>query len=100
MLGVTLFGVLLTPVFFYVIQGLGETRLFASAVTQWSLSCGMGMAAGAATGFLIGELGVFPVLWATLLGGAVGLLAVLFVLGMHHKRKRSKSVLEKAGERL
>jgi len=26
MLGVTLFGVFLTPVFFYVIQGLGETR--------------------------------------------------------------------------
>ena len=31
MLGVTLFGIFLTPVFFYVIQGLGETRLFASA---------------------------------------------------------------------
>ena len=30
MLGVTLFGIFLTPVFFYVIQGLGETRLFAS----------------------------------------------------------------------
>ena len=29
MLGVTLFGIFLTPVFFYVIQGLGETRLFA-----------------------------------------------------------------------
>ena len=26
MLGVTLFGIFLTPVFFYVIQGLGETR--------------------------------------------------------------------------
>jgi multidrug efflux pump len=30
MLGVTLFGIFLTPVFFYVIQGLGETRLFTS----------------------------------------------------------------------
>jgi multidrug efflux pump len=28
MLGVTLFGIFLTPVFFYVIQGLGESRLF------------------------------------------------------------------------
>ena len=31
MLGVTLFGIFLTPVFFYVIQGLSETRLFSSA---------------------------------------------------------------------
>ena len=30
MLGVTLFGIFLTPVFFYVIQGFGETRLFAA----------------------------------------------------------------------
>ncbi len=30
MLGVTLFGIFLTPVFFYVIDGLGESRLFAS----------------------------------------------------------------------
>ena len=34
MLGVTLFGIFLTPVFFYVIQGLGETRLFASGVAR------------------------------------------------------------------
>ena len=30
MLGVTLFGIFLTPVFFYVIQGLGETRLLTA----------------------------------------------------------------------
>jgi multidrug efflux pump len=30
MLGVTLFGIVLTPVFFYTIDSLGETRLFAS----------------------------------------------------------------------
>jgi multidrug efflux pump len=30
MIGVTLFGIVLTPVFFYVIEGLGKTRLFAS----------------------------------------------------------------------
>jgi multidrug efflux pump len=34
MLGVTLFGIFLTPVFFYVIQGLGETRLFSSSIVQ------------------------------------------------------------------
>ena len=31
MLGVTLFGIFLTPVFFYVIDWLGETRVFALA---------------------------------------------------------------------
>ena len=35
MLGVTLFGIFLTPVFFYVIQGLGETRLFSAATARW-----------------------------------------------------------------
>ncbi len=35
MVGVTLFGIFLTPVFFYVIQGLSETRLFASLATRW-----------------------------------------------------------------
>jgi multidrug efflux pump len=29
MIGVTLFGIFLTPVFYYVIQGLGETRFFS-----------------------------------------------------------------------
>jgi len=34
MLGVTLFGIFLTPVFFYVIDRLGGTRLFASPLMQ------------------------------------------------------------------
>jgi multidrug efflux pump len=34
MLGVTLFGIFLTPVFFYVIQGLGETRLFSNPLVR------------------------------------------------------------------
>jgi multidrug efflux pump len=35
MLGVTLFGIFLTPVFFNVIDWLGETRFFASAPTRF-----------------------------------------------------------------
>jgi multidrug efflux pump len=34
MLGVTLFGIFLTPVFFYVIDGLSESRLFASRLVR------------------------------------------------------------------
>src|SRR4029077_11749484 len=38
MLGVTLFGIFLTPVFFYVIQGFGETSLFAGARIRLAVS--------------------------------------------------------------
>jgi multidrug efflux pump len=34
MLGVTLFGIFLTPVFFYVIEGIAEAPLFAAATTR------------------------------------------------------------------
>ena len=46
MLGVTLFGIFLTPVFFYVIQGLGETRLFSSPTTRWVGSAVLGGLSG------------------------------------------------------
>ncbi len=36
MLGVTLFGIFLTPIFFYTIDSLGETRLFASRAMRWT----------------------------------------------------------------
>jgi multidrug efflux pump subunit AcrB len=35
MLGVTLFGIFLTPVFFFVIDWLSETRVFRSRAMQW-----------------------------------------------------------------
>jgi multidrug efflux pump len=34
MLGVTLFGIFLTPVFFFVLDGLAQSRLFASRFMQ------------------------------------------------------------------
>src|SRR5262249_25062309 len=81
MLGVTLFGILLTPVFFYVIQGLGETKLFASAATQWVGSSLLGGFLGGVIGFLLGKLNVVPIFWATVVGGCCGVLVVLFALG-------------------
>jgi multidrug efflux pump len=35
MLGVTLFGIVLTPVFFYTIDWLGDSRLFRSRAARW-----------------------------------------------------------------
>ena len=68
MLGVTLFGIFLTPVFFYVIQGIGETRLFAGATTQWIVSCALGLLVGLAGGFLLWKLDVFG-FWGAMICG-------------------------------
>jgi multidrug efflux pump len=43
MIGVTLFGIFLTPVFFYVIDWLGATHLFASAFMQRTGGLAMGV---------------------------------------------------------
>src|SRR5437867_13409043 len=71
MLGVTAFVIFLTPVFFYVIQGVGETRLFSGTAVQWIGSCVLGGLLGAAIGYLLARLGVFPVIprvWMVTLG--------------------------------
>ena len=65
MLGVTLFGIFLTPVFFYVDPGarrdaavLGRPRRDGSARPCW------GACSGAAIGYLLGRLGVVRPAWA------------------------------------
>jgi multidrug efflux pump len=85
MIGVTVFGVLLTPVFFYVIQGFGETRLFASAETRLVLSCVLGGSLGVIAGYLLARLGVVPMVPALVIGGCAGVLGVLAVLGAHRR---------------
>jgi multidrug efflux pump len=85
MLGVTLFGIFLTPVFFYVIQGVGETRLFAGATVQWIVSSVFGLLVGLAGGFLLWKLRVVGFGWALGIGAAAGVLAVLAALGVHRK---------------
>jgi multidrug efflux pump len=87
MLGVTLFGIFLTPVFFYVIQGVGETRLFAGAAIQWVSSALFGGLLGGSSGYLLARLGAFPPIWAPTIGAALGILAVLAVQGMHQRLK-------------
>jgi len=81
MLGVTMFGIFFTPVFFYVIQGVGETSLFAGAAMQWAVSGLLGFGLGAGTGYLLALLGWFPVHWAVIVGGVAGVLMVAAVRG-------------------
>jgi multidrug efflux pump len=85
MLGVTLFGIFLTPVFFYVIQGFGETRLFVLPQTRLAVSCALGVLLGLAGGYLLSRLGFVPLRWAVPVGGCAGVLGVLAVLGIHRR---------------
>jgi hydrophobe/amphiphile efflux-1 (HAE1) family protein len=53
MLGVTLFGVFLTPVFFYVLEALGQTQVLRSSRVQWIGSLLLGALIGLALGSLL-----------------------------------------------
>jgi multidrug efflux pump len=82
MVGVTFFGIFLTPVFFYVLRGAGELRMFAGpmAFRIWSYVGGISL--GATAGFLLSRLGVVDPLWAPIVGGAAGASTVAAALGI------------------
>jgi multidrug efflux pump len=83
MLGVTIFGVFLTPVFFFVILGAGEQRLITSTRAKWFLSALVGALLGMLSGFLLWRLGVTQLWLSLIVGAGAGALAVLCVLGVH-----------------
>jgi len=82
---VTIFGIFLTPVFFYVIQGLGESRLFASAATRWFTSCLAAGLTGGIGGYLFGVLHVVRLPWGPIVGATGG---VFIMLGLLEFRRR------------
>jgi multidrug efflux pump len=89
MLGVTVFGIFLTPVFFYVILELGATRLFLAVAATGRLgSTVLGGALGLAGGYLFAKLGIVALPWALLGGACAGILAVLAALGIQRTRRR------------
>ena len=61
--GVTLFGVFLTPVFFFVIQGFGESRWFSGLRVRKTASWMLGGVLGLAVGYLLGDFGLVPLFW-------------------------------------
>jgi multidrug efflux pump len=83
MLGVTLLGVMLTPVFFYVIEGLSESRLMSSPIARTIGSTATGGLVGLVVGFLLAQLGVGRLPWAPLVGAAAGAVIVLGLLQLH-----------------
>ena len=85
MIGVTMFGVFLTPVFFYVIQGFGESRWFSDVRVRKVASWLLGGLLGLAVGFFLAKLGLVPLPWGPIVGAAAGVLLVLAVLDAHRR---------------
>jgi multidrug efflux pump len=82
MLGVTLFGIFLTPVFFYVLQGMSEWRFFTSAVARRVGSPLMGALTGFAVGFLLARLTRQPAAREALFAATAAAFGVLLVIAI------------------
>jgi hydrophobe/amphiphile efflux-1 (HAE1) family protein len=91
MLGVTLFGVLLTPVFFYVIEWLGETSLLQNVAVQRVGSTLIGGLAGLAAGFLVSKTGFPPLHWALAIGFLLGIVAAALVQSNLRSKRNQRS---------
>jgi multidrug efflux pump len=89
MLGVTIFGIFLTPVFFYVIEGLGESEFFARPAVRRAGSVVACAALGATVGLLLGALDVVQSFWAALAGAASGALLMVGLLQVTRLRDRA-----------
>jgi len=101
MLGVTMFGIFLTPVFFFIIQGLGATRLFSSVITQSVMSYTLGAILGGLIGFSLDQLGsldrflsgwgdrigISSRFWAPVIGACAGVLLIVAVRGIRRRLK-------------
>jgi multidrug efflux pump len=85
MVGVTLFGIFLTPVFFYVILGLSEAWQLVTTAARWVGSTAVGGLSGVGLGWLLARADIVEphrALWGC---GAAGVLATMAVLGLHQR---------------
>jgi multidrug efflux pump len=88
MLGVTIFGIFVTPVFFYVIEGLGESEFFTRPSVRRAGSVMACAALGATVGLLLGALDVVQSFWAASAGAAAGALLMVGLLQVTRLRDR------------
>jgi multidrug efflux pump subunit AcrB len=80
MLGVTLFGIFLTPVFFYVIEWLGESRLLSGGAMHRVGSVLWGSTAGLLVALLVWNMGLMRLSGAMVVGAALAVAVALLVL--------------------
>ncbi|HEX4414506.1 MAG TPA: efflux RND transporter permease subunit [Lacipirellulaceae bacterium] len=91
MLGVTILGIFLTPVFFYVIEGLGESEFFGRPVVRRVGSVIAVALLGATVGLLLGALEVVQPGWAALVGAVGGASIMMGLLQVHRMRETNGS---------
>jgi multidrug efflux pump len=91
MLGVTILGIFLTPVFFYVIEGLGESEFFGRRAVRQVGSVIAVAALGATVGVLLGALGVVQPGWAGAAGAIAGGSIMMGLLQLHRLRETNGS---------
>ena len=89
MLGVTAFGIFLTPVFFHVIEGLSETPLFTAANMRWYGSLAAGLVGGLLIGVLAAGAKIGSPLATLSIGMIVGVLTAFVVLRIKRRPQAS-----------
>jgi len=90
MLGVTAFGIFLTPVFFHVIEGLSETPLFTAANMRWYGSLAAGLVGGLLIGVLAAGAKIGSPLATLSIGMIVGVLTAFVVLRIKRRPQASQ----------
>jgi multidrug efflux pump len=88
MLGVTVFGVFLTPVFFDLIQRGVDARFFSAALGRWSGAGLVGALLGTTIGFLLARLDIGRLPWSAIIGGGVGAVLAIVVLATWRRVRR------------
>jgi multidrug efflux pump len=100
MLGVTMFGIFLTPVFFDLIQRGVDARFFAAALGRWSGAGLVGGLLGTTVGFLLPRLDVGSLPWTAVIGGVAGaVLAVVVPAVWGRVRPGRRRVVTNRGDR-
>jgi multidrug efflux pump len=85
MLGVTAFGIFLTPVFFFVIQGIGESKLFESQRIRRVGSYIAGGLLGLAIGLLLPKFGIGHQPWSALICTSASVAIMAGLLELHRR---------------
>jgi multidrug efflux pump len=83
MIGVTLFGIFLTPAFFQVIQGWSDRPLLATVRWRGIASAAAGGLLGLVFGYLLAGVGVGTRPWGPVVGACAGALLVPIIIGIH-----------------
>jgi multidrug efflux pump len=79
MIGVTAFGIFLTPVFFDLIQRGVDAKLFSAGLTHYGAAGMLGALVGVTVGHTVAGLARLHQLWPDVIGGVVGAVLAIAV---------------------